>query len=241
MSDIGFTLIDWSELAEGAFWLALTVALYFAARRVQKALGGNPLANTVLLAAAPIMLLLWLASIPFSHYRGGGWPLLWLLGPATVALAVPLYINFSLVRAALVPMCVSLVVGSSVAVLSSALLGEALGASVETVRSLAPKTVTTPIAMGIASEIGGIPELTAAFVIFTGIIGAVSASAIFNMAGIRDPRARGFATGVAAGGIGTARAFQESFLSGTFAGVGMTLNGIVTAILLPLLWLAIAG
>lgn len=240
MSDIGIRLIDWSEVAGGAFWLALTIALYFAARRLQQATGGNPLANTVLLAALPIMLLLWLAGIPFSHYRNGGWPLLWLLGPATVALAVPLYLNFSRVRAALLPMAVSLVVGSGVAILSSIALGDALGASIETVRSLAPKTVTTPIAMGIAAEIGGIPELTAAFVIFTGIIGAVSASAIFNLAGIRDPRARGFATGVAAGGIGTARAFQESFLAGTFSGVGMTLNGIVTAILLPLIWLFFA-
>ncbi|WP_293551535.1 LrgB family protein [Parvibaculum sp.] len=240
MSDIGFKFIYWDRLGEDAAWLALTIALYFAARRFQQATGGNPLANTVLLAALPIMALLYFAGIPFSHYRDGGWPLLWLLGPATVALAVPLYLNFSRVRAAWLPMCVSLVVGSAVAVLSAVLLGEALGASVETVRSLAPKTVTTPIAMGIASEIGGIPELTAAFVIFTGIVGAVSASAIFNAAGIRDPRARGFATGVSAGGIGTARAFQESFLAGTFSGVGMTLNGIVTAILLPLLWMLFA-
>jgi predicted murein hydrolase (TIGR00659 family) len=202
--------------------------------------GGNPLANTVLLAALPIMLLLYLADIPVSQYREGGWPLLWLLGPATVALAVPLYINFSIVRVALLPMCAALIVGSGIAVLSAIFLGDALGASIETIRSLAPKTVTTPIAMGIAAEIGGIPDLTAAFVIFTGIIGAVSASALFNMLGIRDPRARGFATGVAAGGIGTARAFQESFLAGTFSGVGMTLNGIITAILLPLLWLLFA-
>lgn len=241
MSDIGIRLIYWDRLGEAVFWFALTVALYFAARRVQRALGGNPLANSVLLAALPIMGLLYLTGVPFSHYREGGWLLLWLLGPATVALAVPLYLNFSRVRAAWLPMCVSLIVGSAVAVLSSVLLGEVLGASAETVRSLAPKTVTTPIAMGIAGEIGGIPELTAAFVIFTGIIGAVSASAIFNAAGIRDPRARGFATGVSAGGIGTARAFQESFLSGTFSGVGMTLNGIVTAILLPLLWLLFVG
>ncbi|HEY4345657.1 MAG TPA: LrgB family protein [Parvibaculum sp.] len=237
MSDTGFTPIGWSEFAQDAFWLALTVALYFVARRVQKAVGGNPLANTVLLAALPIMALLYFAGIPVAQYRDGGWPLLWLLGPATVALAVPLHINFSTVRVALLPMAVALIVGSGVAVLSAVLLGDALGAGVETIRSLAPKTVTTPIAMGISAEIGGIPDLTAAFVIFTGIIGAVSASAIFNMIGIRDSRARGFATGVSAGGIGTARAFQESFLAGTFSGVGMTLNGIVTAILLPLLWL----
>lgn len=237
MSDIGGDFIWWG-IAEALGWLGLTIALYFAARAIQKAAGGNPLANSVLLAALPIMAILYLGDVPVGAYQEGGAILLWILGPATVALAVPLYINFAHVRAAWLPMTVALLVGSAVAVLSSVLIGDALGASIETVRSLAPKTVTTPIAMGIAEEIGGIPALTAAFVIFTGIIGAVSAAALFKLVRVKDPRARGFAMGVAAGGIGTARAFQESFLAGTFSGVGMTLNGIITAILLPLLWLA---
>jgi predicted murein hydrolase (TIGR00659 family) len=237
MSDIGADFIWWG-IAEALGWLGLTIALYFAARAIQNAAGGNPLANSVLLAALPIMAILYFGDVPVSAYQEGGIILLWILGPATVALAVPLYINFAHVRASWLPMTVALVVGSAVAVLSSVLIGSALGASIETVRSLAPKTVTTPIAMGIAEEIGGIPALTAAFVIFTGIIGAVSAAALFKLVRVKDPRARGFAMGVAAGGIGTARAFQESFLAGTFSGVGMTLNGIITAILLPLLWLA---
>ncbi|MDO8290232.1 MAG: LrgB family protein [Parvibaculum sp.] len=240
MSDIGFQLIDWSEVGEGTFWLLLTIALYVVARRLQQKSGGNPLVNSVLVAALPIMALLYFFDVPVSHYALGGFWLLWLLGPATVALAVPLYINFSHVRAAWRPMALALVAGSVVAVVSSIVIGHMLGASIETVRSLAPKTVTTPIAMGIAREIGGIPELTAAFVIFTGIIGAVSAAFLFRLVGIKDERARGFAFGVAAGGIGTARAFQESMLTGTFAGVGMTLNGIITAIVLPLLWLYFA-
>tara|TARA_R110002110_G_scaffold45692_17_gene139038 strand:- start:1469 stop:2191 length:723 start_codon:yes stop_codon:yes gene_type:complete len=238
MSDIGFTFFDWPEIGEGAAWLFATIALYAGARRLQQISGGSPLANTVLLAAIPIMLVLYFGGIPVSHYTLGGWVLLWILGPATVALAVPLYINLAHVRAAWKPMAVALLVGSAVAVVSSVVISHMLGASIETVRSLAPKTVTTPIAMGIAGEIGGIPELTAAFVIFTGIIGAVAASALFKLAGVSDERARGFGMGVAAGGIGTARAFQESMLAGTFSGVGMTLNGIITAILLPLIWLA---
>ncbi|MDO9127190.1 MAG: LrgB family protein, partial [Parvibaculum sp.] len=167
--------------------------------------------------------------------------LIWLLGPATVGLAVPLYRNFARVRSALVPMAVSLVVGSAVAVLSAVLIGDAMGASMETVRSLAPKSVTTPIAMGIAEEIGGYASLTAAFVIITGVIGAVFGAAFFNMLRIRDPRARGFAMGIAAHGIGTARAFQEGEVTGTFSGVAMALNGIVTALLLPALWLLFAS
>jgi predicted murein hydrolase (TIGR00659 family) len=239
MSDIGGDFIFWG-IAKALGWLALTIAFYVFARRVQQAAKGNPLANSVLVAALPIMAILTIADVPVSQYQEGGIILLWVLGPATVALAVPLFINFAHVRAAWKPMAVALLAGSAVAVITSVALGHLLGASIETVRSLAPKTVTTPIAMGIAEEIGGIPELTAAFVIFTGIIGAVSASALFRLAGVKDQRARGFAMGVAAGGIGTARAFQESMIAGTFSGVGMTLNGIITAILLPLLWLAFA-
>ncbi|MDO8420759.1 MAG: LrgB family protein [Parvibaculum sp.] len=237
MSDIGGDFI-FRGMAEALGWLTLTIVLYIAARRVQSAAKGNPLANSVLLAAVPIMMILTVADVPVSQYQEGGIVLLWILGPATVALAVPFFINFIHVRAAWKPMAVALLVGSVVAVISSVLIGHLLGASIETVRSLAPKTVTTPIAMGISEEIGGIPELTAAFVIFTGIIGAVAASAVFKLVGVSDARARGFGMGVAAGGIGTARAFQESLIAGTFSGVGMTLNGIITAILLPLLWLA---
>ncbi|MGV8995542.1 MAG: LrgB family protein [Parvibaculaceae bacterium] len=240
MSDIGFHFIDWGQVGEGAFWLALTIGFYIAARALQKMSGGNPAVNSVLVAALPVMALLWFFSVPVSNYALGGSILLWVLGPATVALAVPLYTNFSHVRAAWRPMTVALIAGSVVAVVSSICIGYMLGASMETVRSLAPKTVTTPIAMGISRSIGGIPELTAAFVIFTGIIGAVSAAFLFRLVGVKDERARGFAFGVSAGGIGTARAFQESLLTGTFSGVGMTLNGIVTAIVLPLLWLWLA-
>lgn len=236
MSDIGGDFIIWGAL-KALGWLGLTIALYFVARRIQGAAKGNPLANSVLLAALPIMAILTLWNVPVGDYQEGGIVLLWILGPATVALAVPLYINFSRVRAAWLPMAAALVVGSVVAVLASVVIGTMLGASIETVRSLAPKTVTTPIAMGIAEQIGGIPALTAAFVIFTGIIGAVFASALFRLVQVRDQRARGFAMGVAAGGIGTARAFQESLLAGTFSGVGMTLNGIITAIWLPIIWL----
>ena len=173
-----------------------------------------------------------------SDYLQGGQVLLWLLGPATVAIAVPLYRNFARVRSALLPMSVALVVGSSVAVLSAVLIGDVMGASVETIRSLAPKSVTTPIAMGIADEIGGYPSLAAAFVILTGIVGAVFGAGFFTLLRIRDARARGFAMGIAAHGIGTASAFQEGEVQGTFSGVAMALNGIITALVLPLLWLA---
>ncbi|MGB6086861.1 LrgB family protein [Parvibaculum sp.] len=228
------------DLMTAVLWIAVTLAFYLLARRIQGAAGGTPLANLVLLGAAPIIALIYVADIELNAYMQGGKVLLWLVGPATVAIAVPLYRNFARVRSALLPMSVSLVVGSSVAVLSALLIGEAMGASVETIRALAPKSVSTPIAMGIAEEIGGYPSLAAAFVIFTGIVGAVFGAGFFTLVRIRDARARGFAMGIAAHGIGTASIFREGEVQGTFSGVAMALNGIITALVLPLLWLAFA-
>jgi predicted murein hydrolase (TIGR00659 family) len=238
MSDIGIKLIYWDRVFEASFWILVTLFFYYLALRIQRALGGTPLANPVLLAAAPIIGLLVAADIWVGDYMGGGQALLWLLGPATVGIAVPLYRNFRHVRSALLPMGAALVIGSTAAVLSAVVIGSLLGASAETIRSLAPKSVTTPIAMGIADEIGGYPSLAAAFVILTGIVGAVFGAGFFRLLRIRDERAKGFAMGIAAHGIGTARAFQENEVQGTFSGVAMALNGIVTALVLPLLWLA---
>src|SRR5436309_483771 len=162
-----------------------------------------------------------------------------LLGPATVALAVPLYQHRAEVKRALLPMAAALVAGAIVSIVSAVVIAKACGASPETLASLAPKSVTTPIAMGISEQIGGLPSLTAAFVIATGIIGAVVATPLLNLLGLRDWRGRGFGAGMAAHGLGTARAFQVHPLAGTFAGVALALNGLLTAILVPLLagWL----
>ena len=132
-------------------------------------------------------------------------------------------------------MLAALIAGVVTAVASAVGVAVLLGASRETVLSLAPKSVTTPIAMGIAEQIGGIPSLTAALVILTGIIGGMAATRIYEALGIRDFRARGFAIGIAAHGIGTARAFQVSPVAGTFAGIAMALNGLLTALLVPAL------
>ncbi|MFT7182373.1 MAG: putative effector of murein hydrolase, partial [Planctomycetota bacterium] len=138
------------------------------------------------------------------------------------------------VRVALVPLLAALIAGAVTAVLSALAVAAALGASRETLLSLAPKSVTTPIAMGISEAVGGLPSLTASLVIATGILGAVLATPILNLIGVRDWRARGFATGVAAHGIGTARAFQVNQLAGVFAAIGMGMNGIATSLIVPL-------
>lgn len=240
MSDIGWQLVYWDRIGEGAAWIGLTLVVYLLFRALQQRALGNPVLNPVLLATATIIALMTVSGRSYEDYHSGGAWLLWLLGPATVALAIPLYLNFAQVRSVLMPMLAALIAASFTAVLSAIAIGIALGATPETIASLAPKSVTTPIAMAIAAEIGGIPALAAVFVIFTGIIGAIFGSAIFNALGIKDPRARGFAMGIAAHGIGTARAFQVSWQAGTFSGIAMTINGILTALLLPLIWLIFA-
>jgi len=135
----------------------------------------------------------------------------------------------------LLPVIVGLLVGSVVAAASAVLVARLFGASLATQLSLAPKSVTTPIAMGIAERIGGIPSLTAVLVISAGILGAVLGRYLFDALRISDPAIRGFATGITAHGIGTARAFQESEQAGAFAALAMGMNGLVTALLLPAL------
>ena len=125
--------------------------------------------------------------------------------------------------------------GSRIASATAVATAWVFGAGTDTLASLAPKSVTTPIAMGIAEEIGGLPSLTAVLVILTGIIGAVLATYTLDALRIRDWRARGFATGLAAHGIGTARALQLNDAAGAFSSLAMGLNGLATAILLPLL------
>jgi len=216
-------------------WLAATLAAFAAGQWLYSRSRLNPLINPVAVAVALLVPVLLLTGTDYRTYFDGAQFVHFLLGPATVALAVPLYRNLSHVRKAFLPMVAALLAGSLTAVGSAVGVAMMLGGSRETMLSLAPKSVTTPIAMGIAERIGGLPSLTAVLVILTGILGAMIATPILNLLGVRDWRARGFATGVAAHGIGTARAFYIDQLAGTFAGIGMGLNGLVTAVLAPLL------
>ncbi|PKO86718.1 MAG: hypothetical protein CVU18_13580 [Betaproteobacteria bacterium HGW-Betaproteobacteria-12] len=219
--------------------LTMTLLAYQGAFWLYQRSGGNPLVNPVLIAVSLLVLFLWLTETRYETYFAGAQFVHFLLGPATVALAIPLYTQIRRVRAMLLPVVVGLLAGSLTAVLSAVLIGRLFGASLSTQLSLAPKSVTTPIAMGIAERIGGIPSLTAVLVIVTGIIGAVAARYVFDALKLRDPAIRGFAIGVASHGIGTARAFQVNEQSGAFAALAMGLNGALTALLVPLLagWL----
>jgi predicted murein hydrolase (TIGR00659 family) len=214
--------------------LTVTLLAYQAAWWVHRRSGSSPLANPVMIAAAALVALLAISGTSYQTYFDGAQFVHFLLGPATVALAVPLYTQFRRVRAMMLPVIAGLLVGSFTAAVSAVLVARLFGASLVTQLSLAPKSVTTPIAMGVAERIGGIPSLTAVLVISTGILGAVLGRYLFDALRIDDAAIRGFATGVTAHGIGTARAFQESEQAGAFAALAMGMNGLVTALLLPM-------
>jgi predicted murein hydrolase (TIGR00659 family) len=214
-------------------WLTATVLAYLTADWIWRKSRKNALLNPMVLATGLLIALLSLTGTSYEDYFEGAQFVHFLLGPATVALAIPLYANFGRVKRALPAILAALVVGSATAVVSAVGLVLLLGGSMETARSIAAKSVTTPIAMGIAEQIGGLPSLTAALVLITGVVGAMTVTPVLNLAGLRDWRARGFAAGMAAHGLGVARAFQVNELAGIFAGVAMALNGMATAILVP--------
>jgi predicted murein hydrolase (TIGR00659 family) len=214
-------------------WLTAVLVAYLLAEWIADKAHRHPLANTVALAALPLALLLMVTGTSYKTFFDGAQFVHFLLGPATVALAIPLYRNIGRVRALLLPMVSALLVGSLTAMVSVVLIAGLMGAPVAILASLAPKSATTPIAMSLAAAHGGIPALTAVFVMLTGIFGAVVVTPMMNALGIRDFAARGFAAGLAAHGIGTARAFQVDPTAGAFAGIALGLNGAMTAIVAP--------
>lgn len=225
----------WVYLSHGPLlWLTATLVAYLAADALSARLQRHPLANPVLIAVALVSLVLLVTGTPFPAYFAGAQFVHFLLGPATVALAVPLVLHLPQVRRLLLPLLAALVTGSLTAIASAVLLAQAFGLDASTVRALAPKSVTAAIAMGTAELIGADPALTAVFVILTGITGAILVTPLMSLLRIRNVAAAGFATGLASHGIGTARAFQIDPLAGTFAGIALGLNGLLTALLVPL-------
>jgi predicted murein hydrolase (TIGR00659 family) len=215
-------------------WLTVTLLVYAITDGVSQATHRHPLANPVLHAMWIIAAFLLLTGTSYTTYFSGAQFVHFLLGPATVALAVPLYENRKVVISAILPMLAALVVGCATAIVSVVLLAEAAGLPRTVVLSLAPKSVTAGVAMGISESLGADPSLTAVATVLTGIMGAIIVTPLMNRIGITDFRARGFAVGLASHGIGTARAFQVDAVAGVFAGIAMSLNALVTSLLVPL-------
>ncbi len=218
-------------------WLTITLAAYTIADSVSVLARRHPISNPIIIATALIIVALVMTGTDYKTYFSGAQFVHFILGPATVALAIPLVDNFKQIRRAAIPITLALVAGSATAIITAVGTAWLLGAPHELLMSLAPKSVTTPIAMGLSETLGGLPSLTAVLVVTTGIFGAIAVAPLMNVLKITDPAARGFAVGLASHGMGTARAFQANVLAGSFAGLAMGLNGLMTALLVPLLTL----
>ncbi|PTW61521.1 putative murein hydrolase (TIGR00659 family) [Breoghania corrubedonensis] len=226
----------WVYLAETPLlWLAITLTAYTFADWISSLAKRHPLVNPIVIATGLIIAALSVSHTDYKTYFGGAQFVHFMLGPATVALAIPLVDNLSQIRRSVIPISLALVAGSATAILSAVGTAWLFGAPHNLLMSLAPKSVTTPIAMGLSETLGGIPSLTAVLVVATGIFGAITVTPLMNLMRINDPAARGFAVGLTSHGMGTARAFQVNALAGTFAGLAMGLNGLMTALLAPLL------
>ena len=216
--------------------LTLTLAAFQVGIWIFAKGGFNPILNPVLIAMVLVVGFLMVSGTDYHTYFEGAQFVHFLLGPATVALAVPLYRQFANVRRSAIAILTSIAAGSLTAIASALGIGALLHASREALISLAPKSVTTPVAMGITEQLGGLPSLTAVLVIVTGILGAMAGPMVLNWVGVKDWAARGLAIGTASHGIGTARAFQVNEVAGAFSGLAMGLNALATAVLLPLVW-----
>jgi predicted murein hydrolase (TIGR00659 family) len=239
MHDIGSIWVYLS--ASPLLNLTLTLAVYQLCSALYRRGRLNPLLNPVLLSIIVIIAVLEATGTRYPVYFAGAQFVHFLLGPATVALAIPLYRQFDKVRRSAVAVLASILAGSATAAGSAVGLAWLLGGSRQALVSLAPKSVTTPVAMGIAEKLGGLPSLTAVLVICTGILGAILGPYVLNVLRVRSMAARGLAMGTASHGIGTARAMQVNEVAGAFSGLAMGLNALATAILLPLVWRLFAG
>ncbi|MEM7209714.1 MAG: LrgB family protein [Pseudomonadota bacterium] len=216
--------------------LTLTLVAFVLASTVYQRFGMNPIFNPVLLSVILVVLILRTTDTSYEAYFEGAQFVHFLLGPATVALAIPLYRQFDRVRHSLFAITASVLAGSVTSAASAVYIAWVLEADLASVISVAPKSVTAPVAMGISEQLGGLPSLTAVIVILTGIMGAIVGPPILNLLKINDWSIRGLAIGTASHGIGTARAIQVNEVAGAFSGLAMGLNAIATAILLPVFW-----
>ncbi|MBZ9556907.1 MULTISPECIES: LrgB family protein [unclassified Modicisalibacter] len=214
--------------------LLATLVAFYLATHLHRLAGHSTFAHPVLVAIALLIGFLLLTGIDYASYFEGAQFIHFLLGPATVALAIPLFDHRERVRRMLVPILVACLAGIVTAVSSTLGIALLMGAQPEVLLSLAPRSVTSPIAMGIAEQIGGIPSLAAALVLLTGSIGCTLGPWIFRWLRIEDPSVKGFTMGLAAHGFGTAYCFASvGAMAGAFAGLAMGLTGMLTAFVLP--------
>ena len=219
-------------LSNDYFLLTLTFGVYFLAKLLRKLLR-LPLFNPILVSIAFLIIFLRVADVDYEEYRVSGAKIDFWLKPAVVALGVPLYKQLSSIRQEILPILLSQLAGCVVGVVSVVGIARLMGASTDVVLSLAAKSVTTPIAMEVTESVGGIPALTATIVVFVGIFGAITGFRILRYGHIGMPSSQGISLGTASHAVGTSAAMERSMEHGAYASLGLTLNGIFTAILAP--------
>lgn len=230
--------IEWQAALDAVihhplFFVALTLGVYqlaMAAYNKTRWIVLQPLLVSMVVLISILLAL----DIDYADYKQGVQFLTVILGPATVALAVPLYLNVRRVRQVLWPTLITLCVGGLLATVLGVALAWLFGAEPLILKTIAPKSVTSPIAMLVAEEIGGSASLAAVLVMITGILGAMFGIELLRVLRITHPAAQGMTLGVVAHGIGTARALQESEEAGAFAALAMSMMGVLTAVLMPL-------
>lgn len=214
------------------FLIFITFGVYFVAKLIHKRTG-YALLNPILLTIAVLILFLKGAGIDYDTYNEGGKLIEFWLKPAVVALGVPLYLQLKQIKKQLLPILLSQLVGCVIGIVSVVLIAHLLGAGKETILSLAPKSVTTPIAMEISKTVGGIPPLTAAVVVCVGLFGGITGFKVMKLMKVSHPISQGLSMGAAAHALGASTAMEVGSKYGAYAGLGLTLNGILTALLTP--------
>ena len=215
-------------------WMAATLLVFAGFDRVSKRLGRPPLLHPVLWSVPVLMAALWATRTPYAVYADATRFITFLLGPAVVCMAVPIWAQRATIRRLALPVGLALMAGSLTAIVSAVGIVWAFGAPEAVLASMAPRAATSPVGMAVAETLGGIPALAAVIIVFSGVLGAMVATPLLNAMRMRDYRVRGFAVGVSAHGVGSARAFQVSPVAGAYAGLGMALNAVMTTLLLSI-------
>ena len=223
----------WQQISATSWVIALSFVGFVVGRAVYRRSGGNPFLHPLLIGTPLVAAVLYLINMDFDAYYAGNGVLNWLLGPTTVALAVPLAKQMRQLPPLLLTVATTVLIGGFFATGCALAIALIFDADQLIVLSLAAKSVTTPIAVGITEQLGGLVTLIVMVVLLTGIVGILAAQTVFNYTKITDERWQGLILGISAHAIGTAKAFEQSPRCGAFSTLGMGLNGIWTSLFLP--------
>ncbi|MBD1261370.1 LrgB family protein [Maribacter polysiphoniae] len=226
-------------ISEPYILLTITIGIYWLTKYLQNKTNSVFL-NPILITIIAVIAILKAAGISYDTYHEAGKYIEFFLKPSIVALGVPLYLQISKIKKQVIPIVISQLVGAIVGIISGVLIAKWLGASNEVIISIAPKSVTTPLAIDISTSIGGIPSLTASMVVMVGIFGSVAGFKILQLFKVKNPMSKSLSMGTASHGLGTAQAMAISQRFGAYSSMGLILNGLFTALFTPII-LALLG